>query len=72
MALQWVCLLPVLLDGVNQNRVRLERVVEVTSFNPAGLYGLAPKKGNIFPGADADLVVIDMELEKPFSNRLEE
>ena len=60
-------LLPVLLDGVNQNRVSLERVVEVTSFNPARLYGLAPKKGNIFPGADADLVVIDMELEKPFA-----
>ena len=60
-------LLPVLLDGVNQNRVSLERVVEVTSFNTAGLYGLAPKKGNIFPGADADLVVIDMELEKPFA-----
>jgi allantoinase len=60
-------LLPVLLDGVNQNRVGLERVVEVTSHNPARLYGLSPRKGSIFPGADADLVVIDMELEKPFT-----
>ena len=60
-------LLPVLLDGVNQNRISLERVAEVTSHNPARLYGLSPKKGGIFPGADADLVVIDMDLEKPFT-----
>lgn len=60
-------LLPVLLDGVNQNKVNLERIVEVSSFNPARLYGLAHRKGNIFPGADADLVIIDMELVKPFS-----
>lgn len=59
-------MLPVLLDGANRGLVTLERVVEVTSRNPARLYGLAPQKGEIRPGADADLVVVDMALEKVF------
>jgi len=60
-------MLPVLLDGANRGLVSLERVVEVTSRNPARIYGLAPRKGEIRPGADADLVVVDMNLEKTFS-----
>jgi dihydroorotase (multifunctional complex type) len=59
-------MLPVLLDGANRGLVSLERVVEVTSRNPARIYGLAPQKGEIRPGADADLVVVDMALEKTF------
>jgi allantoinase len=59
-------MLPVLLDGANRGLVSLERVVEVTSRNPARIYGLAPRKGEIRPGADADLVVVDMNLEKTF------
>jgi dihydropyrimidinase len=37
----------------------MERFVEVTSYNPARLFGLYPKKGVIMPGADADFAVID-------------
>ncbi len=46
-------------QGVVQNRIRLERWVELTSTTAARLFGLYPRKGVIAPGADADLVVYD-------------
>lgn len=40
------------------NRLRPERFVELTSTNPAKLYGLYPRKGALIPGvSDADLVI---------------
>ncbi|MHB9146170.1 MAG: dihydroorotase [Symbiobacteriia bacterium] len=51
--------LPLLLNAVAAGHVSLERVVEVTSEAPARLYGLYPRKGNLAPGADADIVLID-------------
>ncbi|MBN1824879.1 MAG: dihydropyrimidinase [Candidatus Eisenbacteria bacterium] len=47
--------------GVRTGRIGLERMVEVLSAAPARLMGLAPRKGSIAVGADADLVVIDPE-----------
>lgn len=55
-------MLPVLLsEGVNKGRVSLERLVEVCCYNPAKFFGLAPKKGIIRVGSDADLVILDMK-----------
>jgi dihydropyrimidinase len=52
--------LPLLFDGgVNAGRLSLERFVEVTSAAPARIFGLAPRKGVVAEGADADLVVFD-------------
>ncbi len=53
--------IPLLLDKVNKGEMTIERLVEVSSENPARIYSLFPRKGTISVGADADLVLIDME-----------
>jgi len=51
-------MLPILFSrGVRQNRLSLERFVQVTATNAARLFGLYPRKGHIGKGADADVVV---------------
>src|SRR5258705_11843191 len=45
--------------GVVQNRITLNRWVDVTSTTPAKLMGMFPKKGTIAVGSDADIVVWD-------------
>ena len=45
--------------GVVQNRITLNRWVEVTSTTPAKLMGMFPRKGTIAVGSDADIVVWD-------------
>ncbi|MBL8831031.1 MAG: dihydropyrimidinase [Rhodospirillales bacterium] len=57
-------------EGVLKGRLTLERFVAVTATNPAKIYGLAPQKGAIAIGADADLVVWDHERELTVSQRL--
>jgi dihydropyrimidinase/dihydroorotase len=55
-------LLPMMLsEGVNKGRLTIERLVQVASENPARIFGLYPQKGVILPGADADLVVVDLK-----------
>jgi dihydropyrimidinase len=45
--------------GVRQGRLDLPRLVELLATRPAQLFGLAPQKGEIAPGADADIVIFD-------------
>ena len=57
--------LPILFsEGVSKNRISLERFVELTSTNPAKMYGMYPKKGAIKIGSDADLTIWDPKLKK--------
>ena len=52
--------LPILFsEGVSKNRISIERFVELTSTNPAKMYGLYPQKGSIKIGSDADLTIWD-------------
>jgi len=53
--------LPLLLDAVHRGWLTLERLVAVYSETPARIYGLYPRKGNLEPGADADMVLVDPE-----------
>lgn len=53
-------MLPVLWsEGVAKGRITPQKLAEMVSTNPARVFGLAPRKGALTPGADADLVVID-------------
>jgi dihydropyrimidinase len=49
--------------GVNGGRFSVNRFVELVATNPARLLGLAPRKGTIAVGADADLVIFDPNKE---------
>jgi dihydroorotase-like cyclic amidohydrolase len=53
-----------MLDAVNKDKISMERLVEVFSTNPAYINGLYPLKGDLIVGADADIVICDMN--KPF------
>ncbi len=56
--------LPILLtEGYWRRHVSLERIVELTSYNPARVFGLFPRKGALQPGSDADLVIVDLDKE---------
>ena len=55
-------LLPILFsEGVRKNRISLNRLAQVTSYNPARIFGLYPRKGSMTIGSDADIVIIDPE-----------
>lgn len=56
--------LRLLLTEVNNGRLTLERVVEMCSAAPARLTGYYGRKGAIMEGADADLVILDMDHEE--------
>ena len=53
--------LPLLLTGVNEGRMSLERLAATTSENPARIYGIYPRKGSFLVGSDGDLTIIDLK-----------
>ena len=64
-------MLPMILsEGVNKGRISIERVAQVASEAPARIFGLYPKKGVIIPGADADLIVVDLKRRATVTKQL--
>lgn len=55
-------------EGVVKKRISLRRFVELTSTNPARLYGLMPRKGTIAIGADADIAIWDPKRQVTITN----
>src|SRR3954469_19637476 len=53
--------------GVVENRISLNRFVELTSTAAAKMFGLFPRKGTIAVGSDADIVIFDGEKEQTLS-----
>jgi dihydropyrimidinase len=51
-------------EGVRSGRLTLERMVALTSTDPAKLFGLYPSKGTIAVGSDADVVIWDPALKR--------
>lgn len=56
-------MLPLLLNEVNSGNLSLVDVVKLTSENPAKVFRIE-RKGKIEYGYDADLVIVDLNLEK--------
>jgi dihydropyrimidinase len=48
-------------EGVKKGRISLNKFVELTSTNPAKIYGMFPQKGTIAVNTDADIVIFDPE-----------
>lgn len=52
-------LVPLIVGEALAGRLPIERAVELISTQPARLFGLFPRKGVVWPGADADLTIYD-------------
>lgn len=57
-------MVPAMLTLVNKGLIKLTRLVEMGSENPAKIFDLYPKKGAIAVGSDADFTIVDMKMEK--------
>jgi dihydropyrimidinase len=55
--------------GVRAGHLPMTRLVDVMATTPARLFGLAPRKGAIAVGGDADLVVFDPQTNHTLSAR---
>mgnify|MGYP000177592667 CR=1 FL=1 len=53
--------LRIMLNAVNEGKTTLNHIVRTMCENPAKLEGLYPRKGTLEIGADADLLLLDME-----------
>ena len=52
--------LPLMIDAAARGKTTLERVIELLCVNPAKCFNLYPQKGTLSAGADADIVVFDL------------
>ncbi|HUG78195.1 MAG TPA: allantoinase AllB [Burkholderiales bacterium] len=55
--------MPLMLTEVNRGRLSIADYVRWACVNPAKAWGFFPRKGVIQPGADADIVLVDMQRE---------
>ena len=63
-------LLPILLsEGINKNKISLNQLVELTSYNASKIFGMK-SKGSIEIGYDADITIIDLKKEQKASSFL--
>ncbi len=56
-------LVPAMMDAGLTGRLSLEQAVDSFTSNPAKLFGIYPRKGSVSPGSDADLVLVDPEVD---------
>ena len=56
--------------GVNNGKFSLQKLVEITSTNPAKIFGMYPDKGTIAVGSDADIVIFDPTAQVTVSSDL--
>lgn len=61
-------LVTILLDHMNNGRLSLDRVADLTSAGPARVFGIAGK-GRIAETYDADFTIVDLQAKKKIENR---
>jgi len=61
-------MLPLLLDAMNRGKITLTKIVELTSKNPAKIFGIK-NKGKLAVGYDADITLIDPKITKIVRNK---
>lgn len=58
-------ILPVLLsEGYHKRGLPLSRIADLCGANPADIFNINARKGRLVVGADADLTIVDLELER--------
>lgn len=58
-------MLPLMIsEGYHKGRLTMPEIVKYTSYNTAHIHGLAPKKGILAPGSDADITIVDLNKKK--------
>ena len=57
-------------EGVVKKRIDPNRFVRLTATNPAKIMGLAPHKGDLAIGGDADMIILDPRVKKTISSPL--
>lgn len=58
-------ILPVLLhEGYHKRGLSLQRICALIAGNPARIFGLEDRKGALRPGMDADITLVDLNLER--------
>jgi len=53
--------------GVLANRLTLPDLIRLLSANPARIFGLWPRKGDLAPGFDADILIFDPRPQRVLS-----
>lgn len=56
-------LAPLMINAVSEGRITLQKLVELLSKNPAKEFNIYPQKGALQIGSDADITIVDMDLE---------
>lgn len=61
-------MLALMLDAVNKEKIKIGKLVELCCENPARIFGIE-NKGFIKEGYDADLTIVDLNLEKKVNSK---
>jgi dihydropyrimidinase len=57
-------------EGYHKRGIDLVRIAELTSYNAGVIFHLYPRKGTIMVGSDADLAIVDLNLEQTVTPEL--
>ncbi|MEN6562939.1 MAG: amidohydrolase family protein [Christensenella sp.] len=54
----------VLNEGIFRREISIEKLVPLMTMNPAKIFQVYPQKGTIMPGSDADIVLVNLNIQR--------